>query len=228
MRALSVSALWIHASRLGRVLDLLHHQHDLLVGPAVQRALERADAGHDRGVHVGQGRRGDAGREGGGVELVIGVEDEGDVEGLGGQRRRLLAAHHVQEVARRLSCGFGATGGLAAADALPRRHQRGQLRGEAQRLSQRGLAAVVGRVRIEGGERGHAGPDHLHRGRLLGERLQHRDQLRRELPVRGGRPAPSGARPAPCATAAGPARGGRSPPRRSSAPRGRRRRSPGR
>jgi hypothetical protein len=32
--------------------------------------------------HTGQGGGGDAGGEGGGIELVVGVEDEGDVEGL--------------------------------------------------------------------------------------------------------------------------------------------------
>src|SRR5258705_76863 len=171
---------------LDRVLDLLHHQHDLLVGAAVERALECADAGHDRVVHVGQGGRGDARREGGGVELVVGVEDQRDVEGLGGERRRLLAAHHVQEVTGKVEPRVRGHRGLAAPDPLPGRHQGGQLGGQAQRLSQRGLAAVVGRVRIEGGERGHAGPDHLHRGRLLGEGLENRDQLRGELPVRGG------------------------------------------
>src|SRR5206468_7606841 len=61
-------------------------------------AFERADPGHDRRVQVGQRGGGDARGEGGGVELVVGVKDQRDVEGLGGQLRRLLAAQHAEEV----------------------------------------------------------------------------------------------------------------------------------
>ena len=100
------------ALRLGGILDLLHHEHDLLVGPAVERPFERADARHYRGMNVAEGGGGDAGGEGRGVELVIGVEDEGHVEGLGGERSGLLAAHHVEEIAGEDRRGLGPTGGL--------------------------------------------------------------------------------------------------------------------
>ena len=96
----------------------------------------------------------------------------------------LLAAHHVEEVARQVELRARGDRRLAAADALPGRDQGRQLRGEAQGLSQRRLPAVVGRVGIERGERRHAGPEHLHRGRLPGQQLEHREELRRELAVR--------------------------------------------
>ena len=60
---------------------LEQHLHDVLVGAAVQRALERADGRDDRRVDVGQRRGGHARGEGRGVQLVIGVQGQGDVEG---------------------------------------------------------------------------------------------------------------------------------------------------
>ena len=52
--------------------------HDGLVGAAVQWALERANGAGDGGVNVREGGGDDAGGEGGGVQFVVGVEDEGD------------------------------------------------------------------------------------------------------------------------------------------------------
>src|SRR5579875_3315045 len=75
------------ARRLDRVTgrgpgNRLQPPHDLLVGPAVQRPLERADGGDHRGVHVGQGCRADAGRERGRVHRVVSVQDEAGIEDL--------------------------------------------------------------------------------------------------------------------------------------------------
>src|SRR5262245_6997534 len=172
---------------LGRRLDLLHHEHDLLVGASVQRALEGADGRDDGGVHVGHGGRGDAGGEGGGVELVIRVEDERHVEGLGGQRARRLAGEHAQEVRGQALPWVGRDQGPAAADALPGGHQGGHLRGEPQGLAQRRLARVVGGIGIERREGRDAGAQHLHGRGLPGQLAQHGDQLGRKAPVgRGG------------------------------------------
>ena len=70
------------ASQAGpiRLADLLQHHHDRLVGAAVQRALERPDRPGDRGVEVGESRGDDPRGEGGGIETVLGVEDERDLE----------------------------------------------------------------------------------------------------------------------------------------------------
>jgi len=66
-------------------VDSLENLEDLFVGPAVERALERADGGGDGGVHIGKRGGGDARGEGGGVQFMIGVQDERDVKGaLGG------------------------------------------------------------------------------------------------------------------------------------------------
>src|SRR5439155_1155823 len=166
--------------RLRRVLDLVDHQHHLLIGAAVQRPLEGADGRGDRRVHVREGGGGDACRERRGVELVIGVQDQRDVEGLHGEGAGLPAEHHVEEVGRQVQLGIRRDGDLAAAQTLPGGDQRGHLRGEPDRLTNLGLARLVVVVGIERGERGHAGAKHLHRRRLLRQRAQQRDELGRQ------------------------------------------------
>ena len=71
---------WIGA--LG--LDGVEQAHRGLVGAAVERTTERADGAGDGGVNVGERGGDDARSEGAGVEFVIGVQDQRDVEGSGG------------------------------------------------------------------------------------------------------------------------------------------------
>ena len=70
--------------RLANLLPSLHG----FGGAAVQRALERADSGDDVAVQVGGCACGDAGRKGGGVGAVLGVQQEVEVDG----RFRVLRA----------------------------------------------------------------------------------------------------------------------------------------
>ena len=63
-----------------RIADLLEHQEHVLVRAAVTRALQDADGRHHGGVEIGQRGHGHARREGRRVELVVGVQREGDVE----------------------------------------------------------------------------------------------------------------------------------------------------
>ena len=62
--------------------DPPQHPEHRLVGAAVQRAVERRDAGADRGVGVDLGGADGADRVGRAVLLVVGVQDEQHVEGL--------------------------------------------------------------------------------------------------------------------------------------------------
>ena len=59
-----------------------------LVGAAVQRPFQGADGCGHGGMHIGKRGRHHPGSEGGRVEFVVGVQDEGDIEralgGLGG------------------------------------------------------------------------------------------------------------------------------------------------
>ena len=82
--------------------NFFEHLDDSFVGAAVEGAFEGADGRGDRGVKIGEGGDGDAGREGGGVHAVVGVDNVGDVEGFDGGCAGLLAVHEVEEVG-----GFG-------------------------------------------------------------------------------------------------------------------------
>ena len=55
----------------------------------MQRTLERADGRRDRGVHIGKRSGGDPGREGGSIQLMVGVQNQSNIQrplgGLGGR-----------------------------------------------------------------------------------------------------------------------------------------------
>ena len=94
-----------HVLRAVAVLrvDLLQHRDDLLVGPAVARPPEGGDARGDDRVHVGEAGAGQPHRGGAAVLLVVGVQDEEQVDGAHDVvvDLRLLhrgGEHHVQEV----------------------------------------------------------------------------------------------------------------------------------
>src|SRR5437763_7098325 len=84
--------------------DLAQHLEDRLVRAAVQRAVERGGGAGDGGVRIGVRAADDAHGAGRAVLLVVGVEDEQDVQrALQRRLRRVLGlghlAHDVQEVA---------------------------------------------------------------------------------------------------------------------------------
>lgn len=77
--------------RLFDRFDRLEHFHGRLVGSAVQRSSQGSDRAGDAAVEVGSGGDCHSSREGGGVEVVLRVEDEGDVEGLDDERVKLVS-----------------------------------------------------------------------------------------------------------------------------------------
>ena len=66
--------------------EIEQHLHHLGVRAAVERSLQRRDAGHDRGVHIRERGGRHARRERRRVQLVIGVEHERHVERARGER----------------------------------------------------------------------------------------------------------------------------------------------
>src|SRR5205823_5724892 len=113
-------------------VDGVEEVHSGLVGSAVERAFESADGTGDGGVDVGESGGDDAGGEGAGVELVVGVEDEGDVEGAGGGVGGLLAVEHPEEVGRVREFGIGFDYWLSFTDAVEDGDDHGDLRGQAE------------------------------------------------------------------------------------------------
>ena len=74
----------IHRIDSGLVDGLKDMKHGL-VGAAMQRPFQGANRRGHGGMHIGKRGRHHPGSEGGGVEFVVGVQDEGDIEGaLGG------------------------------------------------------------------------------------------------------------------------------------------------
>ncbi len=129
---------------LAGLVDGVEEAHGGLVGSAVQRAFEGADGSGDGGVDVGKGGGDDARGEGAGVELVVGVEDEGDVEGADRGVGGLLAVEHPEEVGGVGERGVGVDDGLAFADAIEDGDDHGDLRGEAVGFADVGVVRVVG------------------------------------------------------------------------------------
>ena len=146
-------------------VDGVEELHGGLVGAAVEGTLEGADGAGDGGVHVRQGGGDDARGKGAGVELVIGVQDEGDVEGVlvavcGG----LFAVEHPEKVAGVGEGGVGLDDGLALADAIEEGDDHADLGGEAEALAEIGGVGGVFFVGVvEGGER-DGGAEDLHGG----------------------------------------------------------------
>ena len=158
-------------------VDGVEEAHGGLVGSAVERAFEGADGAGDGGVDVGEGGGDDAGGEGAGVELVIGVEDERDVEGAGGGVGGLLAVEHPEEVGGVREGGVGLDDGLAFADAIEDGDDHGNLRGEAEGFADVGVVGAVGFVGVVDAEQGDGGAEDLHGGGVGGDAAEEVDDL---------------------------------------------------
>lgn len=68
---------------VGHVADLVEHAQHRFVRAAMGRSPQGGDAGGDAGERIGAGGAGQTHRGGGGVLLVVGVENEDAVHGLG-------------------------------------------------------------------------------------------------------------------------------------------------
>jgi hypothetical protein len=100
------------------------------VGAAVQRPFQRTDRRDDRGVDIGERSRSDARRKRRGIELVVGVQRERDVEGANRRRIRPLAGQHVEEVRGVAHCRVRRDWSSASLQPSPRGNDRADLRRE--------------------------------------------------------------------------------------------------
>ena len=172
----------LHAlEEVGDVVDRLdpaqHPQHRL-VGAAVERAVERRDAGRDRRVGIDLGGADAAHRRRRAVLLVVGVEDEEDVEGLREPRVRLVLdlghlLHHPEEVAGVIEVVVGVDVGKPEAVAVGEGGQRRHLGDHPDRRHVALLLVVdLLRVRVEGRHRADAGEQDPHRVGVVAEALE--------------------------------------------------------
>ena len=149
---------------LGRP-DRRQHLEHLLVGAAVQRALERPDRAHDAGVHVGACRDDRAGRERGGVELVLRVEDERRAEDRRMGGRRCAAGEPLEQ--RRGDRALGPwRHGPAGGEIHPGGEHGRHLPEEPLGLGEERRTRAGEHVALDLSEQAHAGAEGVHRGRV--------------------------------------------------------------
>ena len=161
--------------------DLVEHLHRPVGRAPVERSLERAHRGRDRGVHVRERRRGDPRRERRRVEAVLGLEDEACVEDLRGARMR--EPGHLRE-ARGMSKRRVRRNRLLPPTAPDiRRQDRRELRREADRFAVLGLARVVALRGVLRRRRRDDRPQHVHGRAALGHLLEDLPEERRDGPV---------------------------------------------
>ena len=116
----------------------------------------------DRRVDVGERGRRDARGERRRVQLVIGVQDQRDVERARRQAARPLAGQHVEEIRRVAEHRIRLDRPAAALHPAHRRDERADLRGQPDGLAVVGLRRVVGGVGIVVAERGRQRPQRVH------------------------------------------------------------------
>jgi len=155
-------------------LDPLEHLQDRLVGAAVQRAVQGVDAADDGRVQRGLGRADHAHRGGGAVLLVVGVEHQEHVEGLGDLVGDLVvrAEHHMEEVAHVSERRIRVDGLLATADALDGGGERRAAAEQTGGGQVDGLGIIDVQVVAVRTEQAHAGGEDRHGVGVAGERLQ--------------------------------------------------------
>ena len=163
------------------VVDRLEHLHDRDVGAAVERPGEGADPGGERREEVRRARADHAHGRGRAVLLVVGVEEQEQVQRAGDLGLRdvvlvRLREHHVQEVLAERQLLLREDVGQALLVAVDHRPDRPDLRDRHRRreveVRQVLLEIVRRQVRIMRRERGHDRGQHRHRRRVLREPLE--------------------------------------------------------
>ena len=143
-------------------VDGIEQAHGGLIGSPMKGTFKSADGTGDGGVDVGQRGGDDARSEGAGVQLVVGMEDERNVEGACSGFGRLFAVEHPEEV-----CGVGerlvgVDDGFALADAVKDGDDHRDLGGEAIGFADVCVVAAVGLVGIVDAEERDRSAEDLH------------------------------------------------------------------
>src|ERR1035437_3756513 len=149
------------------------HLDDVFIGAAVKGAFEGRDAGGCGGVDVGK-RCGDyAGGEGGGVQFVIGVEGESDVEGSLHYFIGLVAGEGVEKVGGEAEAGIARDDRFPVAETIECRDDGRSLRHQLDGFGGVGLGRHVLGERIVQTQHRHGGAEDVH-GRGFTDLLQKR------------------------------------------------------
>src|ERR1019366_1377703 len=108
----------------------------------MQRAFQGTDGGRDGRVHVAERSCDHASREGGGIQFVVGVQDESDIQRSLRRSTRNLAIQLVQKVSGMRKAAVRLDDMLPFANAVVGGDDVGDLRGQANGLANIGLGVV--------------------------------------------------------------------------------------
>src|ERR1700730_1937026 len=146
----------------------MEHVQRSFVCTAVERAVQRGNSGGGGGIGIDVRAADAADGVGGAILLVVGVQDEENVEGMfergiGLITRARGAEEHVQEIAGIAEFVVGINEGHAERMAIGKRRNRGHFADEAVNLQFAGFRVenILG-VGIKGGKRGYGGDHHAH------------------------------------------------------------------
>ena len=150
-------------------LDQLHRR---LVSTAVKRAAQGADSAGDGGVEIGQGCGDHPRGEGGGVEFVLGIKDQRDIEHAAMELRRRLVVQQVQEMpGHTVIVGDGVDAHAILVETPPVQQHRRERR--EQPVSHVELARKIA-FGLEVAEQGAAGAQNVHRMGVARDGFQRR------------------------------------------------------
>ena len=163
--------------------DLVELIDDLRRRAAVPRSLERPDRARDRRGNVGVRRDDHPGREGRGIEPVLGADNEVRVQRPRRRRVGPLAAQLVQEARSEPQVRIGRNRLLAVTQAGEGRQHGGRRCRDGARLVDRGWPRHAGAC-TPGRDRGAQG---IHRAGSRWQAAQHVHHLRRQRSAREAR-----------------------------------------
>ena len=130
--------------------------------------LERGDGCRHRSVEIGQRRGGHPRREGRGIELVLGVEDQRDVQHARHRLRLLVpvpVCQQIEQVLGKAPVRAGLHLALRVRQAMRVGDEDGDLGQEADGLAEVGVPRGIGCIWIGHPQQRHAGSQDIHRMR---------------------------------------------------------------
>ena len=126
-----------------RTVDRFENVEHGLIGSAVQWAFKAADGGDDGRVHIRKCGGGDSCSKSRSIELVVGVQDQGDVKRAFGGLRGLLAVQHQQKIRGVGKRAVGFYNRLSFPNAIVAGHDHSNLRSQTNRFANVGLVIVI-------------------------------------------------------------------------------------
>ena len=156
----------------------LQHAHHSFVRTAMQRPLQRTDGAGNGRVHICQRCRDDACGKCRRIQLVVGMQDQRDIQCLRRCLGRFLAGQHPQKIARVRKRLVGFNHRLAFADAIVIRDDHCDLRSEPERLAHIRFMRVAGFVIVIDRQTRNRSAQHFHRRCILGKTAQQFIHLR--------------------------------------------------